>query len=94
MEIAIGLTKALSHYNNGGKEATQEMPEGSLIIDLFDVLDKRMPGIKILVLDQEGAIADSMNIYVNGDNVRYLQGVLTPLSDGDRVSIVPAAAAG
>jgi molybdopterin synthase sulfur carrier subunit len=94
VEITIGLTKALSHLNRGRKEAIQPMPDESRIAQLIDVLDAAMPGIRSVVIDPAGGIADSINIYVNGDNIRYLQGVETVLADGDKVNIIPAAAAG
>lgn len=70
------------------------MPDGGSIAHLIDVLDMEMPGIRSAVFDSAGAIADSINIYVKGENIRYLQGVETILADGDQVSIIPAAAAG
>jgi molybdopterin synthase sulfur carrier subunit len=94
MEITVGLTKALAHLNSGRKEAVQTMPDESHIAELIDVLEMAMPGIRSLVFGPAGAIADSINIYVNGDNIRYLQGAETILADGDKVNIIPAAAAG
>ncbi|MFH0727512.1 MAG: MoaD/ThiS family protein [Pseudomonadota bacterium] len=94
MEITVGLTKALVHLNSGRKEVIQTMPDESRIAHLMDVLEAAMPGIKSMVFDSVGAIADSINIYVNGDNIRYLKGVDTILADGDKVNIIPAAAAG
>jgi sulfur-carrier protein len=94
VEITIGLTKALAHLNNGRKEVVQAMPDGSNLARLIDVLDAGMPGMRSVVFDSAGEIADSINIYVNGENIRYLQGADTILADGDKVSIIPAAAAG
>ena len=49
---------------------------------------------KAIVCQAQQDIVDSINVYVNGDNVRYLQGLRTPLKDGDMINIIPAAAAG
>jgi sulfur-carrier protein len=94
MEIVVGLTKALAYLNSGRKEAVQTMPDESSIAHLIDALDTQMPGVRSVVFDSAGAIADSINIYVNGENIRYLQGAGTILADGDKVNIIPAAAAG
>jgi molybdopterin synthase sulfur carrier subunit len=53
-----------------------------------------MPGIQAELLNKNKNISDSINIYVNGENIRYLEGIQTILSDKDQVSIIPAAAAG
>jgi sulfur-carrier protein len=94
MEIIIGLTQALTHLNSGQKETTQTIPEGSNIAIFFDSIEQKLPGIKAIVFNSEGEISDSINIYVNGDNIRYLHGVGTILADKDKVNIIPAAAAG
>jgi molybdopterin synthase sulfur carrier subunit len=94
MEITIRLTKVLSAMNNGKKEACYSLVEGCDMTGLIDILDKDMSGIKKTLLDNNSDIADSINIYVNGENIRYLQGTRTILSDGDQISIIPAAAAG
>ncbi len=46
------------------------------------------------VLDESGQLRRFVNIYVNGDDVRFSDGLGTPLKDGDEVSIVPAVAGG
>ena len=46
------------------------------------------------MLDDAGQIRRFVNIYVNGDDVRFMEGLGTPLRDGDEVSIVPAVAGG
>lgn len=94
MEISVRLTKALCHLNRGRKEAVCTLPDGGSVADLIDALDAEMPGIKSAVFDPAGGIADSINIYVRGENIRYLRGTATSLSDGDQVSVIPAAAAG
>jgi molybdopterin synthase sulfur carrier subunit len=58
------------------------------------MLESGMPGIQAELLNKNKNISDSINIYVNGENIRYLEGIQTILSDKDQVSIIPAAAAG
>ena len=45
-------------------------------------------------MDESGQLRRFVNIYVNGDDVRFIDGLGTPLKDGDEVSIVPAVAGG
>jgi molybdopterin synthase sulfur carrier subunit len=52
------------------------------------------PGLKDRLCDEAGEIRRFVNIYVNGEDVRFLQGLATPVKDGDEVSIVPAVAGG
>lgn len=62
--------------------------------ELIDSLEKDFPGIKERVCDESGKVRKFINIYVNGEDVRFLQQDATPLKDGDEVSIIPAIAGG
>ena len=68
--------------------------EGSTLVQLVANLEGSYPGMKERVLDESGALRRFVNIYVNGDDVRFVDGLNTPLNDGDEVSIVPAVAGG
>ncbi len=57
-------------------------------------LEDAFPGIRERLCDEGGALRRFVNVYVNGEDVRFLQGLETELSDGDEVSIVPAVAGG
>lgn len=61
---------------------------------LIDSLDISCPGIKARLCDEEGKPRRFLNFYVNSEDIRFLDGTATPLSDGDEVSIVPAVAGG
>lgn len=62
--------------------------------ECIEVLEQSYPGMKERICDESGEIRRFVNIYVNGDDVRFLSGLGTPLKDGDEVSIVPAVAGG
>ncbi len=94
MDITLRLTKALARLNNGQKEAMISLPDNCSMAKFIIHIDKAMPGSKDMVLNPNGNIADGINIYVNGNNIRSLAGTDTLLSDGDTVGIIPAAAAG
>jgi molybdopterin synthase sulfur carrier subunit len=67
---------------------------GVSIKQLIDDLEKNFPGIKERLCDEEGKVRKFINIYVNEEDVRFLQQDETQLKDGDEVSIVPAIAGG
>jgi len=57
-------------------------------------LESDFPGIKERIVDETGQIRRFVNIYVNGEDVRFLDNLATALKPGDEVSIVPAVAGG
>lgn len=68
--------------------------EGQDIGSLIQAIDQKFPGIAEKVLDGDGNIKRFINVFVNDSEIRTLQGLQTPVSDSDRVSIVPAMAGG
>jgi molybdopterin synthase sulfur carrier subunit len=68
--------------------------DGSTISDLLAALEKQYPGIGERLLDAQGNVRRFVNIYVNGEDIRFLQDKETPVKNGDEVSIVPAIAGG
>ncbi|MEX1019966.1 MAG: MoaD/ThiS family protein [Litorilinea sp.] len=64
------------------------------IAGLIQAVDGEYPGVAEKVLDDQGNVKRFINIFVNDDEIRTLQGLDTPVSDQDRVSIVPAMAGG
>ena len=61
---------------------------------LLDRLEADFSALKGLVRDEKGAVHHHINIYVNSEAIDALQGVQTPLKDGDEVAIIPALAGG
>ena len=57
-------------------------------------LQSRYPGIKERLVDENGAVRRFVNVYVNEEDIRFLQNQQTPLKDGDELSIIPAIAGG
>lgn len=57
-------------------------------------LQSRFPGIRERLMDEAGQVRRFVNIYVNEEDIRFLQNNETPLKDGDEVSIIPAIAGG
>ena len=67
---------------------------GGTITEVIGALDKAHPGIKDRLVDEGGEIKRFVNIFVNGEEIRTLQGPATVVKEGDEVSIIPAMAGG
>ena len=61
---------------------------------LIQALDQRFPGLKARLCDDSGKLRRFLNIYVNSEDIRFLENQATPLKEGDEVSIIPAVAGG
>ena len=57
-------------------------------------LQSRFPGIKERLVDDNGEVRRFVNVYVNEEDIRFLQNQQTPLRDGEEISIIPAIAGG
>ena len=60
----------------------------------IESLEQEYPGLKDRLCDESGELRRFVNVFVNGEDVRFLSGLQTPLKSGDEVSIVPAVAGG
>ena len=67
---------------------------GSTVREVLDDLEKQCAGIKERICDETGRVRRFVNIYVNEEDIRFLQGDETPIRDGDEISIIPAIAGG
>lgn len=67
---------------------------GGTVEELIDSLENNCPGIKARICDETGKPRRFLNIYVNSEDILFLNGMDTALNDGDEVSIVPAVAGG
>lgn len=76
----------------GGQDILQVA--GADLRQCVEALEQQYPGFRERLCDESGEIRRFVNIYVNGEDVRFLSGLGTPLQAGDEVSIVPAVAGG
>ena len=91
MSVLIRIPTPLRRMTNGKGQV--EMESGTLG-QLVDQLEASYPGLKARLLDDKGELHYYVNIYVNGEDVHFLQGLETSTKSGDEVSIVPAVAGG
>lgn len=68
--------------------------EASTIEEVLARLDSLYPGFRAGVCDESGALRRFINIYYNGEDVRFLENLATPVADGAEVAIVPAISGG
>jgi molybdopterin synthase sulfur carrier subunit len=68
--------------------------DASTITEAIAELQARFPGFKERLLDDTGAVRRFVNVYVNEEDIRFLQNQQTKLKDGDEISIIPAIAGG
>ncbi len=66
----------------------------STVADAIAELQSRFPGIKDRLLDENGAVRRFVNVYVNEEDIRFLQNQETLIKPGDEISIIPAIAGG
>jgi len=68
--------------------------EAQDVQQLLDMLEGSFAGLRGLVRNEQGEVHPHVNIYVNSEAIEALQGLATPLKDGDEVTIIPALAGG
>lgn len=91
MEIKVRIPTPLRPLV-GGQDAVKIA--GANLQECIEALESQFPGMKERLCDDGGELRRFVNIYVNGEDVRFLNGLATPLTMGDEVSIVPAVAGG
>jgi molybdopterin converting factor small subunit len=90
MAIEVSIPTILRPYTDGAKSV---QASGGTLGEVIADLDTRHPGIADRLVDG-GALRRFVNVYVNDEDVRFLDGVATPLADGDVVTVLPAVAGG
>jgi len=91
MPVLVRIPTPLRRMTNGLDKV--EVAESSLS-QMIESLESNYPGFKERLLDENGDLRYFVNIYVNGEDVRFLEGLATSTNAGDEVSIVPAVAGG
>lgn len=76
------------------QDKAEVLAEGKDIRELIEELENNFPGIKARICDEKGGLRRFINIYVNEEDIRFLELDKTALKDGDEVSIIPAIAGG
>ena len=91
MSVKVRIPTPLQKLTNGQAEVDSQ---GTTVTELLEQLNRQYPGLKERLCDEQGKLRRFVNIFVNEEDIRFLQMDQTPLKDGDEISIIPAIAGG
>jgi molybdopterin synthase sulfur carrier subunit len=91
MAVTVKIPTPLRNLTGDVAEVSSE---STSLTALVEELEGTYPGMRERLVDEGGELRRFVNLFVNGEDVRFLQGLGTTLNDGDEVSIVPAVAGG
>jgi molybdopterin synthase sulfur carrier subunit len=91
MTVKVRIPSQLRTLSAGASEVGVD---GGTVADVLAALESAHPGFQARLFDDAGALRRFVNVFVADEDVRFLQGLATPVSEGTTVSIVPAVAGG
>jgi molybdopterin synthase sulfur carrier subunit len=91
MAIEVRIPTILRTYTGGAKAVEGT---GSTLGDLIADLEARHNGLRARLIDDDGKLRRFVNVYLNDEDVRFLNSLETPVKDGDTVTVLPAVAGG
>jgi molybdopterin synthase sulfur carrier subunit len=91
MPVKVRIPTQLRPLAGGASEVELE---GGTVADLLKALDAAHPGFGERLFDEAGQLRRFVNVFVAEEDIRFLDGLTTPVADGETVSIVPAVAGG
>jgi molybdopterin synthase sulfur carrier subunit len=91
MTVSVRIPTVLRSYTGGAAEVEVE---GRSVGEVLDRLEAEHPGIRSRIVDEQGALRRFVNVYVGNDDVRFVDGLGTPVPDGVQISVIPSVAGG
>tara|TARA_B100000586_G_scaffold77072_1_gene54139 strand:- start:225 stop:521 length:297 start_codon:yes stop_codon:yes gene_type:complete len=91
MSATVRIPTPLRKVTNGEDKASVD---AGTMDDIVESLEQQYPGIKDRICDTEGGLRSFVNVYINGEDIRFIDGMSSTVNSGDEVSIVPAVAGG
>ncbi|MCI0628824.1 MAG: MoaD/ThiS family protein [Acidobacteria bacterium] len=91
MSIQVRIPVQLRALTSGQEVVTAS---GNSVLELIEDIDQRFPGVKERICEADGKVRRFVNIFVNEEDIRFLENLQTPISEKDEVSIIPAIAGG
>ena len=91
MTVTVKIPTPLRALTNNAESVSVA---GATVAELVEQLEGSYPGMRERLCDESGELRRFVNLYVNGEDVRFLDGLATALGEGDEVAIVPAVAGG
>lgn len=93
MSVTVRIPTILRQYA-GGAASVDVVPEPATLAGALDALEAAAPGIGARIRDDRGQLRRFVNVYVNEEDVRFLDGLATPTPSGTSISVIPAVAGG
>jgi len=91
MSVEVRVPSVLRKHTGGARVVQSAAGTVSTVIE---DLDRQFPGLKGELMTDEGQMRQFVNVYVNDEDIRYLNRLDTSVADGDQVAILPAVAGG
>lgn len=91
MSVEVRVPTVLRKHTGGARVVEAQGPTVGAVLDH---LDEQFPGLKSELVTEQGQVRQFVNIYVNDEDIRYLQRLETKVADGDQLAILPAVAGG
>jgi len=91
MGVVVKIPTQLRTASEGQAEAVLE---GSTVQEVLDGLFERFEELRPRLADDDGSLRRFVNVYLGGEDIRFLDGLATPVSDGAELTILPAVAGG
>jgi molybdopterin synthase sulfur carrier subunit len=91
MSVSVRVPTTLRPLTSGASEVSVD---GGTVGEVIAALEASYPGFNDRLLDENGKLRRFVNVFVSDDDVRFLQGLDTPIPAGETLSIVPAVAGG
>jgi len=91
MSVEVRVPSVLRKHTAGARVVKADGPN---VAALIDSLEHQFPGMRQELLADDGKVRQFVNIYVNDEDIRYLDRLETKVADGDSVAILPAVAGG
>lgn len=91
MSVTVKIPTQLRSLTDGA--STVDAAGGS-VVELIDDIEKKHPGIKERIMDEDGSLRRFVNIYLGDEDVRFLDGLNTSVPEGGSIAIIPAVAGG
>jgi len=91
MSVIVRVPTTLRTLTAGESEV---VVEGTTVSEVLESLESAHPGFRERILDADGNLRRFVNVFVSDDDVRFIDGLSSPVPEGETVSIVPAVAGG
>lgn len=91
MAVLVRIPTPLQKFTQNQSEVHVE---GATVSEIIGRLDEHFPGVRERLCDDQGAVRKFINLYLNDEDIRFMDGEQTEVEDGDELAIIPAIAGG